>query len=164
MMSPGRVRIIERDSLKMSVTRRGPYRQVCKRLPPRDVDISESDPPPLSLGHYLLRHDQDRTGIRRYILSPCRCNDELAQRIPARTAGKSRSGVRCSAPGFTGSFNTRQAESGMGFVLFIDVDQHRGERLCRRGVVDESRMEASHPHGFDEIDHCLAGRLLITGD
>ena len=100
-------------------------RQVCKRLRLRsDVDISESDPPPLSLGHHLLRDDQDRTGIRRYILSACRCNDELAQRIPARTAGKSRSGVRCSAPGFTGSFDTRQAEPGMGFVLFVDVDQH----------------------------------------
>ena len=28
----------------------------------------------------------------------------------------------------------------MGFVLFIDVDQHRSERLSRRGVVDKTHM------------------------
>ena len=27
-------------------------------------------------------------------------------------------------PGFTGSFDTRQTEPGMGFVLFVNVDQH----------------------------------------
>ncbi|GIS24315.1 MAG: hypothetical protein CM15mP125_0020 [Gammaproteobacteria bacterium] len=64
-------------------------RQVCKRLRLRsDVDISESDPPPLSLGHHLLRDNQDRTSIRRYILSVCRCNDELAQRIPRQNDGE----------------------------------------------------------------------------
>jgi len=52
----------------------------------------------------------------------------------------------------------------MGFVLFIDVDQHGGERLSRCGIVDESRMEATHPHGLDQIDHTLARGLFVAGD
>ena len=52
----------------------------------------------------------------------------------------------------------------MGFVLFIDVDQHRSERLSRRGVVDQTRMEATHTHGLDQVDHCLARCLLVASD
>ena len=52
----------------------------------------------------------------------------------------------------------------MGFVLLVDVDQDRGERLGSCGVVDEPRMEAPHPHRLEQIDHTLARRFLIASN